>query len=217
MDCVEWLGQTEAGIPSVVFEARTDAGPIFDVIARIDGAVVATALDGRPLEIDPGLHRVTFEHTGRAPIEERLIVREGERNRLLVADWTTPHRSPTSTAPAVTPKAERPIPAAAYVSAAIAGLGFAEFAIAGELGDNLKNDLEASHCAPFCSRDKSDALRDRYIAADIGLGIGIAELATTAVLFLTRPESVRRLSAGSGQIVAQPWKSGAFVGWRIAF
>ncbi|HSY21537.1 MAG TPA: hypothetical protein VK841_05455 [Polyangiaceae bacterium] len=192
-DCVEWLGQTEAGIPTLVLEAKTDGGAVFDVAASIDGRRVTTALDGRPIEVDPGLHRVTFERAGLPPIEQRIILREGEKNRLLVAAWTTPKGPPVSSLPLLErvdrfERTERPVPPGVYVASGIALLGFVDFAIAAALGESLRNQLAASGCAPFCSRGQTDALRTRYIVADIGLGIGVAELATAVVLFVTRPE-----------------------------
>jgi hypothetical protein len=220
-DCVQWLGQVEAGIPSLVFEALSDAGAIFDVTARIDGAVVATGFDGRPIEVDPGLHKVTFERQGSPVLEQRIILREGEKNRLVVADWTTPklpERGPTG-------RAERPVPLAVLLTAGMAALGFVDFAVAATLGDSLKSDLEASACAPFCPRDKVDALRARYVIADIGLTVGVADLAASAVLFLMRPERARTRAwipipvqrAAAGSLVVGPTCAGAFVAWRGAF
>ena len=225
-DCVEWLGQTEAGIPTVVLEARTDAGAVFDVAASIDGIRVTTALDGRPIEVDPGLHRVTFERAGLPSVEQRVILREGEKNRLLVATWTAPKRLPVSSLPIPEraerfERAERPVPLGVYVAGGIAMLGFVDFAIAGALGDSLRNQLAASQCAPLCSRDETDALRTRYLVADIGLGIGAAELTTAVVLFITRPERkvVTRAAAecplGGFRLEARP--SGAIGTFRASF
>jgi hypothetical protein len=223
-DCVQWIGQVEAGIPSIVFEARTDAGPVFDVSARIDGVLVASQFDGRPIELDPGLHTVTLERAGRSRVEQRVILREGEKNRLVVADWTTPKPAETAGSAAVggTERGVRPL---VYVTAGIAALGFADFAIAGALGNSLKSDLEANQCAPFCSHDTANAVRARYVIADIGLGIGVAELATTALLLLipagkpkpTPPPSAPVKQQAAGVLVVEPAPSGATIALRARF
>jgi hypothetical protein len=218
-DCVRWLAEVEASIPSVVFEARTSVGPVFDVSAKVDGVLRVNGLDGRPLEVDPGLHTFAFERNGSPPLEQKVILREGQKNSLVVADWALP--KPEAAGPARAPRSqgERPVPASVYVSAGIAALGFAGFAIAGTLGNSLKSDLEASGCAPFCPRDRVNALRTRYAIADAGLAIGVAELATAVVVFLTRPErQAPRADPGASPppnaFADLPQPSGVSLVWR---
>jgi hypothetical protein len=193
---VQWLAEVEAAIPSVVVEVHTISGPVFDVAVKIDGVARLSALDGRPIELDPGVHAFEVERPGAPPITQRVTLLEGQKNRLVLVDWPSPP-SPLShlPEPALGPDAarlrariERPVPVSAFVAVGISALGFAGFAIAGTWANGLKSDLERSGCAPFCSRDQADALRTRYVFADIGLAIGIAELATSAFIFLTRPE-----------------------------
>lgn len=186
-DCVRWLDEVEGGIPSVVFEAKADSGPVFDVSVTVDGVLRVKQLDGRPLEVDPGLHTFAFDHSGSPTLEQKVILREGQKSWLVVADWTTP-KPEDKPARALRPPMERPVPVSVYVTAGIAVAGFADFAIAGLLGSSLKSDLQGNGCAPFCARDQVDALRTRYIVADVGLAVGVAQLATAVVLFLTRPE-----------------------------
>jgi hypothetical protein len=185
MDCVRWLAEVEAAIPSVVLEAHTSGGPVFDVAVTIDGVAHPNALDGRPIELNPGVHAFDFERRGGPSVNQKVVLVEGQKNRLVLADWSSP---PLEGLRPAGGRLERPIPAAAYVTAGLSVLAFAGFAIAGTLGNSLKSDLERSDCTPFCSRDQTDALRTRYLTADIALAIGIAELATSAIIFLTRPE-----------------------------
>jgi hypothetical protein len=184
MDCVRWLAEVEAAIPSVVLEAHTSSGPVFDVAVTIDGVTRPGALDGRPMELNPGVHSFDFERPGSPLIKQKVVLGEGQKNRLVLADWSSPSLG-TLHLPG---RLERPIPASAYVAAGLSALGFVGFAIAGTWGNSLKSDLERSDCSPFCSREQTDALRTRFLIADIGLAIGIAQLATTAIIFLTRPE-----------------------------
>src|SRR5262245_12499893 len=46
-DCVEWLGQVERAIPSVVLEAKDEQGFILDATVTMDGKTIATKLDGK--------------------------------------------------------------------------------------------------------------------------------------------------------------------------
>ena len=66
-DCAGWLGDVEASTPTIVARARDDSGhDLRDVIVSVDGARVASQLDGRPLPVDPGEHepqlRVAAQH-----------------------------------------------------------------------------------------------------------------------------------------------------------
>jgi hypothetical protein len=221
MDCVRWFAEVDADVPSIVFEARTDGGSVLDVTAKVDGAVVATKLDGRPVEIDPGVHVITLERVGQSSVVQTIVVRAGEKNRLVAADWTTPKRPE---APAPRPAAvERALPLGVYATAAVAVLGFADFAVAGGIGDSVKGSLLRDRCAPFCAEDKVDAMRTAYLLADVGLGIGAAGAVTSAFLFFIHANRVRaaKLRAesdaprGTWRVVPSP--SGVRVGWQLAF
>ena len=76
------------------------------------------------------------------------------------------------------------------ISYGLAGLGaaalgsFAFFAITGKSDEN---DLHDS-CSPNCPEDDVDAVRTKYLVADISLGVGIASLgAATWLFFVTSP------------------------------
>jgi hypothetical protein len=213
------LAEVEHDVPSLVFEARVDGILVFDPSVTIDGNEVAPQIDGRPIEVDPGIHVAKFERKGLSAIEQRLIVRGGEKNRLVVADWTTPKS--TQDPPPV--RTDRPVPSSVYITAAIGVLGMAGFAIAGAVGNGAKSDLEASGCAPFCAPDKVSTMRNDYLAADIGLGIGIAELATSALIFATRPDrklNPRSVAAPISALHASPagTRSGwTLLWWRLSF
>jgi len=212
VDCVQWLSEVEADIPTIVVEANADGNAVFEVAVKLDGEPVEARLDGRPIAVDPGLHGFTFDTAGRPTLEQRITVREGEKNRLLVANWVTP-RSPT----------ERPIPLGVYVTGAVALLGFADFAAAATLGNTVKTDLEVRQCAPFCSPADVAAMRTRYLVGDIGLAIGAVDLVASVVLFVTRPAVPSRarfdapFDAARSGFFASGSVAGGIVGWRTAF
>jgi hypothetical protein len=214
-DCVQWLAEVEASLPTLVLEARADGSSLFDVTVKIDGEVVAARLDGRPIEVDPGLHGLTFESQGRPSLQQKVIVRAGEKSRLLVGDWGT-------TRPPLPQPAQRPIPLGVYVTAAVAVLGFADFGIAAALGNSVKSELEANNCAPFCSHADVQAMRARYLVADAGLAVGVAEVVTSIVLFATRPSVPQHPRART--VPEPPWgffasasPAGGVIGLRTAF
>jgi hypothetical protein len=188
-DCVQWLGEVDRAVPSVVLEATTDMGNVFDVTVTVDGKAVAAQLDGRPFELDPGVHTFVFERAGNPTLEQKLIVHEGEQSRIVTAAWTGPKparmvEGPALAAPA---PAARPVPPIVYVLGAVGILGVADFVVLGIMGNSKKNELESS-CSPFCSADEVGSVKTRYLIGDVGLGVGILALAGSVALFLSRPE-----------------------------
>jgi hypothetical protein len=210
-DCVSWLSDINSSVPSVVFDARADDEAVFDVRVLVDGIVVATALDGRPTEIDPGLHTLTFEHAGKPPLEQKVIIREGETSRRVLAEWSPP-RVAAPVPAAVATRTVRPVPTAAFVLAGVGVAGVADFVVAALLGNAKKNELQASGCAPFCSSNQVGEIKTRYAIADVGLAVAAAATVATGIVFATRPE---RPSAVS--IHVTPSTSGALVGLHGGF
>src|SRR5206468_567998 len=118
--------------PSVVLEAKTEAGYAFDTAVTMDGAVVATKLDGRSIEVDPGVHTFRFTREGASPIEEKVLVHEGDKSLLVSVTWAPPPSSapaeargitsppplPRMTEPQPVPVAmTRPVPASVWIIA----------------------------------------------------------------------------------------------------
>ncbi len=111
-DCAERFRQTTAAIPTIVFVLKDSDG--VDVgassVAEMDGAPLATALDGTPIPVDPGEHTFTFTIAGRPPITRRLSLRAGERLRRDVVFRGEPTAAPPRAAAA--PPAPQPAPSA---------------------------------------------------------------------------------------------------------
>lgn len=187
-DCLTWLSEVDSAIPSVVVEGKTDEAAVFDVTVEVDGAVVATVLDGKAIELDPGVHTFTFEREGQQALHEKIILREGEKSRRLVADWSTPKAPAAAFVPPAIARTERPIPVATYALGGVALLGLADFVIAGVVGNQKKNDLQSSGCAPFCSMDQVSTVKIPYAVADVGLAISLVAAAAGTVVFIARPE-----------------------------
>ncbi len=83
-DCQRWLVEVERSTPTVVISARDAEGrDVGAVRVRVDGALLIERLDGKPMPIDPGEHVFRYEVAGRAPLEEKVIISAGERDRLL--------------------------------------------------------------------------------------------------------------------------------------
>lgn len=165
--CAEWLADVERRIPSIVVNARDAAGrDVSAVRATIDGAPLPPSVVATAARVDPGPHAMRYEADGFAPIEERVILREGEGVRVLPVTFRS--------AVAAAPHAARPARPTALTWAlggtAVVSLGV--FTVFGLMGVSDYRTLDRD-CAPRCSQDRIDGVRDKFVVADVGLVVGI--------------------------------------------
>lgn len=190
-DCVAWLDEVNAALPSIVVDAKgPDGRETFDVKVSIDGEVVRDKLDVKAIELDPGTHKLVFEHEGAEPIEQELTVRQGQKNKVVEVSFAK-----STPAPPVAPEPEpepEPAPKAAAgpptISYVLGGVGLLALGGAGYFwlgAESKKSDLESSKCEPFCSQDDVDAIEQKRLFGDVAAGIGVACLGAAAYLWLT--------------------------------
>lgn len=187
-DCIQWLAEIEASLPTVVFEVR-DATGSETTAARVlvDDEPLKERVDGKAVAVDPGEHTLRFELAGAASIEKRIVIREGEKNRKISVSFAPlePSSPPAgeATDEATTTGAA---PMSAYALGGLGVVGVGLFVAFGAAGKSEKGELEAS-CAPRCNADQVSAVRTKLLAADISLGVGVISLAASTFLFLSTP------------------------------
>jgi hypothetical protein len=190
-DCVTWLREVQALIPTVIFGAQDErGGDLADVRVFVDGALVQQRLAGEPVELRPGKRAVRFESEGQEPAEMQLVVAQGEKNRLVRATLKDPP-APEGSA------AVRALPFALGgfgLAAATAGLVLDLVATAElrELRDT---------CAPFCSTDDVNATRNMMIAGDTLLAVGILSIGAAVIWLVLREPADAKAAARPGVIV----------------
>src|SRR5258705_82417 len=89
--CASRYAQLDADIPSVI-PIVTDASGAArsDVQVTIDGVVLTSELDGRPLPVDPGLHAFAFTTDGNVLATRKIMIVQGERNRAISIEMGSP-------------------------------------------------------------------------------------------------------------------------------
>ncbi|WP_437961244.1 hypothetical protein WME76_17480 [Sorangium sp. So ce119] len=114
-DCGPWLAEVEQSLPSVVIAAKdADGRERLDVRVLVDGRLLAAALDGKALPVDPGPRTFRFEPATGPAVEERLLIREGEKNRAITVTLGAPAASaPAAPRPPASPAAPPPATPAA--------------------------------------------------------------------------------------------------------
>ena len=202
-DCAQWLPEIEASIPTVVFEARDASGAdTSDVRVLFDGAPLKDRLDGKAVPVDPGQHTFRYELTGGAganPIEEKIVIREGDKNRKLAISFgggggTSGTVTGDTAGETGGDDGGGKIPVAAWVLGGVGIVGIGLFATFGIMGLNQKSDAEAPKpegCAPDCSDDEVSSIRTKLILADVSLAVGVVSLGVATYL------AVSGLSKGS--------------------
>jgi hypothetical protein len=199
-DCVAWLDQVNASIPSIVVQAKTpDGKDTVDVKLSIDGAAVADHLDVTAIELEPGTHKVRFEMAGQDPVEQEVILRQGEKNRLVSATIgakaaapDAPAQPPTTRDEPVVVSTEKPSRTMPIVFGGVALVALAGAGVFWYRAESNRSDLEA--CKPQCNPDDvSGVKRDRLIG-DVLLGVGVVS-AGLAVYFLVSAKPARKSTA----------------------
>jgi hypothetical protein len=186
-ECGGWLTELEAATPSVVFDAVDDTGnSVIEVAVHVDGKRVISRLDGRAVPIDPGDREIVFEAEGGRRVEQRVLVLEGQKNRMVRAvfgpanDDARSSRK-TSSPPRHVAEGKTSPGWPVYALGAASVIGLAGFATFGVLGRTQESELD--ECRGACSDRAYDVMRDRYLVADISLGVAVVSLSAAAVLW----------------------------------
>jgi hypothetical protein len=191
-DCARWLEDVDRDMPTVVVGVKDElGGDVLDGKVLLDGAPVSTG--GAPIALDPGIHVFHFERPGAPPVEKRIVVRTGERNRLVVEQVASGPAAAKTPEAKVTPRSGG-IPTASWIFGAVGVAGLASFGVLGGLGLAEKSQLGTT-CSPGCSDDQVARLRGLYIGADISLGVGLVGLVAATFIALAASGPSTRATA----------------------
>ncbi|MDB4935027.1 MAG: uncharacterized protein JWP87_1999 [Labilithrix sp.] len=192
-DCGRWIDEIDSAIPSITVKLEDDTGSdVPEGRVLVDGEALLRAADGHATPIDPGVHRFVWTRDS-GDVEQELVIREGERNRVIVLRAPSPAAAPTAaTDPHVEPPSRGPVPWIA------SGTGVALLAAGGVfwgIGLHDRSSLSTSCAgAHACVQSDVDASRTKLIVGDVLVGVGILAVAGAVYLFL-RPSSAPATSA----------------------
>ncbi len=188
--CQKLLSDLDAVQPTVVFSVQDASGAdLTDVKVELDGQPFLDRLGAEAVPVDPGEHTLRFVRDGAPPLEQHVLIRTAEKNRILRVTFTQ------ASSPSAATVAATPAPAAGqtrgplWPSLVVGGVGAATVVasvVVGVSGQSSANDLRTS-CAPHCSSASVSSVNTRLVASDVLTGVGIAGVAVGAVLFFVRP------------------------------
>jgi hypothetical protein len=204
-DCANYGEQLAQLVPSVSFAARdAQANDLPDTAVYVDDELVAARLDhGHSYELNPGRHRVRFEHAGRT-VELRIVINQGEKGRTLIASFGDERRVAPRERRApkqdLLLKLEKPTRSSAPLWLAATGgvLAVGGGVVAGiglsRVPDNCS--LSTHQCAAAPGDPAFSDARTGVTLANVGIGVGAAGvvLAVSSLIWYlaAEPESPRR-------------------------
>jgi hypothetical protein len=205
-DCVTWLDEVNTNMASVVVVARgRDRNETMNVRVFVDDELVAEKLDARGIDVEPGTHKFRFELEGNPPLHQEVLLRQGQKNKVVEVSWYEDRgSSPTGGAAGATSGSSagggsthdsttaRPPQALPILPIVLGGVGLvaAGTGVAFWLmSEGKKSDLEEARCAPACSSDDVDAIKTNRVVGDILVGVGVVAIAVGVVLYVTQPKA----------------------------
>ncbi|HWO11666.1 MAG TPA: hypothetical protein VNN80_19360 [Polyangiaceae bacterium] len=215
-------------VPSIVPVVSDGAGaPLTEVRVSMDGELLIPRIEGRSVDVDPGMHELTFATEAGEVHREQVLILEGQRNRVIsvvLSPQATAATPAAGTRPAAT-EPDVPAPAQAVQAPAhpdeteptssvlpyvIGGVGVAAIGTSFLLAHwGSDNNRELDSCSPNCSQESVDHVRRMYIAADITLGAGVVALGAATWLYFSGADREGSDDAAAYRIDVRPTARGA--------
>jgi len=199
-DCIKWLTDVDADLPTLALTVRGEDGcDRVDATVKVDSDESIVLLgDGRPVPINPGPHSVVVTLGERQ--QQQTVVVPANDHRIVVASFApagvvcgvkpnssivTPTSTPAPGPPPSSAATEKRIPLLSYV---LGGVGVAGLAVGGAFGIvawSEKGDLDS--CKGHCGDRAVNTMERNFRVADIGIGAGMLALSAAVVVYLLNP------------------------------
>jgi hypothetical protein len=187
--------------------------------------LVTESLTGRPIPLDPGKHHFRFVLPSGQTLTSDILVREGEKNRVVGVQVKgdgapTAARASARTTGRLPPPAPAPtstsLPTGFWIASTVSVASLASFGVFAVLGHNSQSSLD--QCSPNCDashRNDYDTMKRNYLIADLSLGAAAVSAGIAAWLFFSADsgDAPKRGAAGTARFAVVPLadRSGAAV------
>jgi hypothetical protein len=203
------LGKLKPSVPTLTLVLPATAPP--ETTVTRNGVALQGAALGLALPVDPGQYVIVTRLPGGAEHSTTVLIALGDAKRVDLDVSQPAAPAPSAAQPLLAPgsnappaESERSSNTPAYV---IGGIGVAGVALGSVTGilvfgkkSTVKDDCVGSSCTS-AGVSAANSGKTLAIVSDIGFGVGIIGLATSAVLLLTRPKT-----ESSAQAVAPRWE-----------
>jgi hypothetical protein len=200
-DCVRWLVEVTAPLPSIVIQAIDASGHAVSAVrVWVDGMALQQGQDFA-YAIHPGTHHLHLEADGMFPIDQQITVREAEPKQVLPVRFNPVVKSPPAVSSEATHSGVGPLP---YVLGGVGVVALGSFAYFGIRGQREVNEL-ASGCGATktCSESQVDPVRTRLRIADVSLAVSLVSFGAATWTFLAQRSSKHK-DTTSVQVGAAP-------------
>lgn len=215
-DCSKWLAEVDAALPTVVLGARAKGQDLVDVEVKVDGDLLAESLDGKAVPVDPGPHTFTFESAEWGKKEIRYVVKEGKKSQSIEVELAPaetgggePGGGDTGASVSTKDASDKTL---AYVLLGVGVVGLGGFAYFGLAGNAEKDDLACAD-TKTCTDEELSPIEQKYLFADISLGVGVVSLGVGTYLLLTSGKGAQKPAPAESAAVrfdVVPSRSGGF-------
>jgi hypothetical protein len=180
--CARWLTEIEGQIPSVVVRVvDSDGSDRTDAKATMDGRPMR--LDGKPMSLDPGEHRLVVEAPDAQRKEQKVLLVDREKSRLVSVQLPSKKRGQAAAADtrSSAPPQKEGIPTGVWI---LGGIGVAAVGTGVYFGLTARHQLNElqNNCSPMCPESSTKSGRRDALLADIGFGVGGAAI-VSAILW----------------------------------
>lgn len=181
-DCARWVEELDSTTPSITVRLEDGAGnEIPEGTVHLDGERLPPLADGRATPLDPGPHKLVWDHDG-VKTEKEIVVREGERSKVIVLraeKEKVTHDPRVSPVPApaqdTTPTSASPVPwVVGGVGVAASGIGIGFWLSGLSEHSDLGRRCAAAHT---CTDDEISSARTKLIVGDVLVGVGVVLIA----------------------------------------
>lgn len=206
IDCVSWLREVEVSVPSVALRVRgADGADVVDLKVSVDGQLLTTKLDGSALTVDPGVHVFRFEFADGEVIENKVLISEGEKNRIILAErkpapaTAAPPPASSSAVPSASASVGTPAPSRSVLPWVFLGVGALSAGAFGGLqlwARGQLSDLEES-CGKTrsCSDAQVSPVQTKFLGSGVALGVSVLSLGVAGALWLWSPAKHQAVGA----------------------
>jgi hypothetical protein len=190
-DCMKLFSETDKSLPTVTFSVVAGTREIANVRVYSDEQLLTSELDGRAMPLDPGRHRFRFVLPRGSEVSSDVLLREGEKNRLVTVRAQEPPApaapAPASEATTVAP-GPRKLPPSFWIASGLGVTAVASGTVFALLGRG--EEQRVADCAPSCPPDRRSSLdrsRSYYLAANISFATAIVSAGAATVIYFTTP------------------------------